>query len=124
MRNNVTIDWTENVRAQLRVLIKRILRKHGYPPDKQEKATPGAYWSRLRCCRWDGVWHERDDGHRARAYGVGAPLGLLATAVTARYYEACRLKPLRTSFCTGSKSLRRSSAKMPSRSRVRALCLL
>jgi type I restriction enzyme R subunit len=41
VRNNVTIDWTlrENVRAQLRVLVKRILRKHGYPPDKQEKAT-------------------------------------------------------------------------------------
>ena len=41
LRNNVTIDWTlrENVRAQLRVLVKRILRKHGYPPDKQEKAT-------------------------------------------------------------------------------------
>ena len=38
---NVTIDWTvrENVRAQLRVIVKRILRKHGYPPDKQEKAT-------------------------------------------------------------------------------------
>ena len=41
VRRNVTIDWTlrENVRAQLRVLVKRILRKHGYPPDKQEKAT-------------------------------------------------------------------------------------
>ena len=41
VRANVTIDWTvrENVRAQLRVLVKRILRKHGYPPDKQEKAT-------------------------------------------------------------------------------------
>ena len=41
VRNNVTIDWTlrENVRAQLRVMVKRILRKHGYPPDKQEKAT-------------------------------------------------------------------------------------
>jgi type I restriction enzyme R subunit len=38
---NVTIDWTvrENVRAHLRVLVKRILRKYGYPPDKQEKAT-------------------------------------------------------------------------------------
>src|SRR5215211_3944162 len=34
VRNNLTIDWTlrENVRAQLRVLVKRILRKHGYPP--------------------------------------------------------------------------------------------
>jgi type I restriction enzyme R subunit len=41
VRNNVTIDWTlrENVRAQLRVLVKRILRKYGYPPDKQENAT-------------------------------------------------------------------------------------
>jgi type I restriction enzyme R subunit len=41
VRANVTIDWTirENVRAHLRVLVKRILRKYGYPPDKQEKAT-------------------------------------------------------------------------------------
>jgi len=41
VRANVTIDWTlrENVRAQLRVLVKRILRKYGYPPEKQEKAT-------------------------------------------------------------------------------------
>ncbi len=41
VRNNVTIDWTvrEHVRARLRVLLKRIVRKHGYPPDKQETAT-------------------------------------------------------------------------------------
>ena len=41
VKNNVTIDWTlrENVRAKLRVLVKRTLSKHGYPPDKQEKAT-------------------------------------------------------------------------------------
>ena len=41
VRSNVTIDWTirDNVRAQLRVLVKRILRKHGYPPDRQEKAA-------------------------------------------------------------------------------------
>ncbi len=41
VRNNVKIDWTlrENVRANLRRLVKRILRKHGYPPDKREKAT-------------------------------------------------------------------------------------
>jgi type I restriction enzyme R subunit len=41
VRKSVTIDWTirENVRAHLRVLVKRILRKYGYPPDKQEKAT-------------------------------------------------------------------------------------
>jgi type I restriction enzyme R subunit len=41
VRANVSIDWTlrENVRAQLRVLVKRILRRYGYPPDKQERAT-------------------------------------------------------------------------------------
>jgi type I restriction enzyme R subunit len=41
VKKNVTIDWSvrENVRAHLRVMVKRILRKHGYPPDKQEKAT-------------------------------------------------------------------------------------
>ena len=41
VRGNVKIDWTmrEDVRAQLRVLVRHILRRHGYPPDKQEKAT-------------------------------------------------------------------------------------
>lgn len=41
VRKNTTIDWTmrENIRAHLRVLVKRILRKHGYLLDKQEKAT-------------------------------------------------------------------------------------
>ena len=41
VRNNVKIDWTlrENIRANLRRLVKRILRKHGYPPDKRDKAT-------------------------------------------------------------------------------------
>lgn len=41
VRRNTAIDWTvrENIRAHLRVLVKRILRKYGYPPDKQEKAT-------------------------------------------------------------------------------------
>jgi type I restriction enzyme R subunit len=41
VRNNLSIDWTvrDNVRAHLRVIIKRILRFHGYPPDKAEKAT-------------------------------------------------------------------------------------
>lgn len=41
VRGNITIDWTvrENVRAQMRVIIKRILRKYGYPPDRQARAT-------------------------------------------------------------------------------------
>lgn len=43
VRRNVTIDWTprENVWAQLRVLV---LRKYGYPPDKQEKETQTVLW--------------------------------------------------------------------------------
>ncbi len=41
VRGNATIDWTlrKNVRARLRVLVKRILRTSGCPPDKQEKAA-------------------------------------------------------------------------------------
>lgn len=55
VRKNVTIDWTlrENVRAQLRVLVKRILRKYGYPPDKQEKATQTVLeQAELLCADW------------------------------------------------------------------------
>jgi type I restriction enzyme R subunit len=32
----------QNVRAEMRVIVKRILRKYGYPPDKQEPATKTA----------------------------------------------------------------------------------
>ena len=41
VRRNTTIDWTlrESVRAGMRNAVRRILRKHGYPPDKEEKAT-------------------------------------------------------------------------------------
>ena len=41
VRGNLKIDWTvrENVRAEMRVMIKRILRRYGYPPDRQARAT-------------------------------------------------------------------------------------
>jgi type I restriction enzyme R subunit len=41
VRRSVTIDWTvrEAARAKIRVIVKRILRRYGYPPDRQEKAT-------------------------------------------------------------------------------------
>ena len=41
MRRSITIDWTmrEDVRARMRVLVKRILRKYGYPPDKSDEAV-------------------------------------------------------------------------------------
>jgi len=57
VRRNVTIDWTskESVRAKLRVLVKRILRKYGYPPDKQEKATETVLeQAELLCADWAG----------------------------------------------------------------------
>ncbi|MCW6159508.1 MAG: type I restriction endonuclease subunit R [Candidatus Micrarchaeales archaeon] len=41
IRKNVTVDWTirESVRAKLRIMVKNLLKKYGYPPDRQEKAT-------------------------------------------------------------------------------------
>jgi type I restriction enzyme R subunit len=41
IRKNATIDWTikESVKAKLRVSVKRLLRKYGYPPDMQKLAT-------------------------------------------------------------------------------------
>lgn len=40
VRANATIDWTirESARAKLMVLVRRTLKKHGYPPDKQQQA--------------------------------------------------------------------------------------
>jgi type I restriction enzyme R subunit len=41
VRRNATVDWTlrEDTRANMRRMVKRILRRHGYPPDKQQAAT-------------------------------------------------------------------------------------
>jgi type I restriction enzyme R subunit len=41
VRKNTSIDWTvrENVQAKMRIAVKKILRKHGYPPDMELKAT-------------------------------------------------------------------------------------
>jgi type I restriction enzyme R subunit len=41
VRSNTSIDWTvrENVQAKMRIAVKKILRKHGYPPDLEKKAT-------------------------------------------------------------------------------------
>lgn len=41
LRENVTVDWAhrESARARMRVLVKRILRRYGYPPDLQDAAV-------------------------------------------------------------------------------------
>jgi type I restriction enzyme R subunit len=55
VRRNTTIDWTvkESVKAKLRTMVKRILRRYGYPPDKQEKATQTVLaQAELLCAGW------------------------------------------------------------------------
>lgn len=55
VRKSVTIDWTlrESARAKIRVLVKRILKKHGYPPDLQEEATRTVLQqAELLCADW------------------------------------------------------------------------
>jgi len=55
VRQSVTIDWTlrEAAQAQIRVIVRRILRKYGYPPDKQEKATQTVLeQAKLLCGDW------------------------------------------------------------------------
>ena len=57
IRQNVAIDWTEkqSVRARLRVMVKRVLRKYGYPPDKREKAIQTVLQqAELLCADWAG----------------------------------------------------------------------
>ena len=41
LKNNVSVDWQhrESARARMRILVKRILRKYGYPPDLQDAAV-------------------------------------------------------------------------------------
>jgi type I restriction enzyme R subunit len=57
VRKSVTIDWTvrESARASIKVMVKRILRKHGYPPDLQEEATKTVLaQAELLCADWAG----------------------------------------------------------------------
>ncbi|MGB8354457.1 MAG: type I restriction endonuclease subunit R [Chthoniobacteraceae bacterium] len=55
VRKSVTIDWTvrESARAKIKVMVKRILKKHGYPPDLQEEATKTVLaQAELLCADW------------------------------------------------------------------------
>lgn len=55
VRRSVTIDWTirESARARIKVMVKRILKKHGYPPDLQEEATKTVLaQAELLCADW------------------------------------------------------------------------
>ena len=55
VKSNLSIDWTlkETVRAKLRVIVKRLLKKYGYPPDKQKLATETILkQTELLCDEW------------------------------------------------------------------------
>src|SRR5207244_13101878 len=55
VRKSVTIDWTlrESARAKINILVKGILRKHGYPPALQDEATKLVLQqAELLCAEW------------------------------------------------------------------------
>jgi type I restriction enzyme, R subunit len=55
VRQSVTIDWTlrESARAKIKVMVKRILNKYGYPPDLQEEAVQTVLrQAELLCAEW------------------------------------------------------------------------
>lgn len=57
MRKSVTIDWTlcEGARAKIRVMVRRILNKYGYPPDLQDEAVKTVLLqAELLCSQWAG----------------------------------------------------------------------
>jgi type I restriction enzyme R subunit len=73
-RSNVTIDWTlrENVRAQIRVLVRRILRKYGYrPTSRRRRRIPCS--SRPRSCRRHG-WRPKPYRYRCAPTARSRPL--------------------------------------------------
>jgi type I restriction enzyme, R subunit len=57
LKANVTVDWShrESARARMRVLVKRILRQHGYPPDLQDAAVQTVLLqAELLSAQWNG----------------------------------------------------------------------
>ena len=55
LQSNITIDWAhrEPARAKLRILVKRLLKKYGYPPDLQEAATQTVLeQAEVLCSEW------------------------------------------------------------------------
>lgn len=61
VRNSVTIDWTlkENARAGIKVMVKKILRFFGYPPDLQDEAVQTVLLQAETLCK---DWSTQDHG--------------------------------------------------------------
>jgi type I restriction enzyme, R subunit len=71
LRNNATIDWNlcESARAKMRVMVKRLLKKHGYPPDKTEHGTALVLAQAEVVCE---EWHDLAAAARRRMSRTGA----------------------------------------------------
>jgi type I restriction enzyme R subunit len=58
LQSNITVDWAhrEPARAKLRILVKRVLKKYGYPPDLQDSAVQGILeHTEALSARWSGA---------------------------------------------------------------------
>jgi type I restriction enzyme R subunit len=59
VRGNISVDWMhrDTARARMRVLVKRILRKYGYPPDMQDAAVQNVLQqAEALSATWAGEW--------------------------------------------------------------------
>ena len=85
VRRNATIDWTQkqSVQAAMRVAVKRILKKHGYPPDKQAKAVETV----LEQAEQLG-WEFAEESERTATADEVLPFRVVPTA-EAKPYENC-----------------------------------
>jgi type I restriction enzyme R subunit len=75
VKRNTTIDWTvrENVQAKMRIAVKKILRKHGYPPDMELKATETVIeQAKLLANDFSSKFYEQDGD----TYSIAADTGL------------------------------------------------
>jgi type I restriction enzyme R subunit len=63
LRSSTTVDWQvrESVRAKMRLLIKRLLRKYKYPPEGQEAAVETVI---AQAERLSGMWSAQASGER------------------------------------------------------------
>ena len=56
IRSSMTVDWAirDSVQAKIKMVVKRLLKKYGYPPDKTEKAVEVVLEQTKLMCENDG----------------------------------------------------------------------
>lgn len=108
IRRNRSIDWTlrESIQARLRIMVKRVLRKYGYPPDMEKRATDTVLeQAKMLCKDWpETVGSEKSDlffsdviqdGSLAKGYAPIYDLQAVATSfVEQRVPKVLGWKPL------------------------------